>query len=213
MLVDTTALLLGPVALGVLAGYATGGSLAGLTRTRLRRLWLLWLAAAVQAGELYARGLGRDGRLPLLAITFVLAGAWLAVNLPSRPLVMKTAAWTALAGGLINGVAIAVNGRMPYLAAAARAVGIPPGVATPKNVAAVPGSHLVVLGDIIPLSPLHKVISIGDVLIILATVVLIAAAMRTAPQSSTSEIQEIQPQLEDASCPIPSPGSARPLSC
>jgi hypothetical protein len=192
---DAAALLLIPVALGVLIGYASGGSLAGLVSIRLRALWLLWLAAAVQAGELYARGLDRGWRLPLLATTFALAGAWLAANLPGRPLTMKIAGWIALAGGLANGVVIAVNGRMPYLPAAARAVGITPGLATPKNVAATSASHLIVLGDTIPVSLLHKVVSVGDVLIIVATVGLIATGMRTVPRRFQPQPQ---PQPEDA---------------
>jgi Family of unknown function (DUF5317) len=179
--VETATLFIAPVAAGVLAGYLTGGSLAGLLSIRLRALWLLWLAALVQVGELYARTLGHDWRLPLLAITFALAGAWLVANLPGRSLVMKTAGCAALAGGLANGVAIAANGRMPYLPAAARTAQIAPGLATPKNVAAAPGSHLIALGDTIPVPPLHTIISIGDILIIIATITLIATAMRTAP--------------------------------
>jgi Family of unknown function (DUF5317) len=180
--IETVILFAAPLAAGALAGYAAGGSLAGLLSTRLRALWLLWLAAVVQVGELYARNLGHGWRLPLLVITFALAGAWLAANLPGRSLVMKTAGCVALAGGLANGVAIAANGRMPYLPAAARTAGIPPGLATPKNVAAAPGSHLTALGDTIPVPPLHVIISIGDILIIIATIILIATAMRTAPR-------------------------------
>jgi Family of unknown function (DUF5317) len=182
---DTAVLFGAPVAAGVLAGYLAGGSLSGLLGTRLRALWLLWLAAAVQIVELSARALGRDWRLPLLAVTFALAGAWLVINLPGRPLAMKTGAVAALAGGLINGAVIAANGRMPYLPAAARTAGIGPGLETPKNVAAGPGSHLIALGDTIPVPPLHAIISVGDVLIIIAAVVLIATAMRTAPRSLT----------------------------
>jgi hypothetical protein len=52
---------------------------------------------------------------------------------------------------------------------------------------------LVVLGDAIPVPLLHKVISVGDVLIILATAGLIAAGMRTAPRRF-----QPRPQLEDA---------------
>jgi hypothetical protein len=184
-----------PLAAGVLAGYLTGGSLAGLLSIRLRTLWLLWLAAVVQIGELYARKLGHEWRLPLLAITFGLAGAWLVANLPGRSLVMKLAGCAALAGGLANGVAIAANGRMPYLPAAARTAQIPPGLATPKNVAAAPGSHLIALGDTIPVPPLHAIISIGDILIIIATIALIASAMRTAPRHFA---QHPHPHLEDA---------------
>lgn len=180
--IETVILFAALVAAGVLAGYLTGGSLAGLLSIRLRALWLLWLAAVVQAGELYARTLGHHWRLPLLVITFALAGAWLAANLPGRPVVMTTAGCVALAGGLANGVAIAANGRMPYLPAAARTDQIAPGLVTPKNVAAAPGSHLTAaLGDTIPVPPLHAIISIGDVLITIATIALIATAMRAAP--------------------------------
>jgi len=180
--IETVILFAAPLVAGVLAGYLTGGAPAGLLSIRLRALWLLWLAAVVQIGELYARTLGHEWRLPLLAITFALAGAWLAANLPGRSVVMKTAGCAALAGGLANGVAIAANGRMPYLPAAARTAQIASGLATPKNVAAAAGSHLIALGDTIPVPPLHAIISIGDVLIVIATVTLIAAAMRTAPR-------------------------------
>jgi hypothetical protein len=193
--IDTVILFAAPLAAGVLAGYLTGGSLAGLLSIRLRALWLLWLAAVVQIGELYVRTLGHDWRLPLLAITFALAGAWLVANLPGRSLVLKIAACTALAGGLANGAAIATNGRMPYLPAAARTAQIPPGLATPKNVAAAPGSHLITLGDTIPVPPLHAIISIGDILIIIATIALIAAVMRTTPRRFA---QYPHPHPEDA---------------
>ena len=182
MTADVAGLFLLPVLAGVVAGYAVGGSLAGLTRTRLRALWLLWLAAAVQVGELSARPVGRDWRLSLLAAIFALAGAWLAVNLPGRSGALKAAVCAALAGGLANGLAIAVNGRMPYSPAAARIAGIPAGLATAKNVAAVPGSNLPALGDIIPVPPLHAILSIGDLLLIVATITLITAAMRQVPR-------------------------------
>jgi hypothetical protein len=172
-------LFLSPVAAGVLAGYAAGGSLAGLVSTRLRALWLLWLAAALQVAQLAGALPGLRG--PLLAAVFVLAGAWLAVNLPGRPRAMQAAAVVALAGGLANGTAIAANGRMPYLPAAARVAGLRPGAETPKNIAAVAASRLIALGDIIPVPPLRAVISAGDVLIIAGVILLIAASMRQRP--------------------------------
>jgi hypothetical protein len=184
--IHAAALFLAPVAAGVLAGYAAGGSLAGLSSTRLRALWLLWLAGGLQAAQLYSARLpgaaGRDLRVPLLAAVFVLACAWLAANLAGRPRAMQAAAILALAGGLANGAAIAANGRMPYLPAAARAAALGPGLETPKNIAAGPASHLIALGDIIPLPPLQAVISTGDVAIITAVIVLIAAAMGQRPR-------------------------------
>lgn len=173
------ALFLSPVAAGVVAGYAAGGSLAGLISTRLRALWLVWLAAGLQAAQL--AGAVRGLRGPLLAAVFGLAAAWLAVNLAGRPRLMRAAAAVALAGGVANGAAIAANGRMPYLPAAARAAGLSPGVQTPKNIAAGPASHLIALGDIIPVPPLAAVISAGDILIIAGVIALIAAAMRQVP--------------------------------
>ena len=198
MNVYSAMLFIAPLAMGALAGYVAGGSLAGLLSIKLRALWLLWLAAAVQAAELYVRVLSRDVRLPLLVVTVALAGAWLAANLPGRPRAMKIAACAALAGGLVNGAAIVANGRMPYLPAAARAVGIAPGLATPKNVAAAPGSHLIALGDIIPVPPLHKVISIGDILIIIATIAIIATAMRAAPRFAQHPHPHPHPHPKDA---------------
>lgn len=183
---DLAVLLLTPAAAGLIAGYATGGSLAGLLGTRLRALWLLWLAAAVQLAELSARGMSRDLRLPLLALTFALAGAWLAINLPGQLRGVQWAALGAMAGGVFNGVAIAANGRMPYSPAAARLAHIPVGSSTAKNVAAGEGSHLTALGDIIPVPVLHAIISAGDILIVTGAVTLIAAAMHAAPRRPVS---------------------------
>jgi Family of unknown function (DUF5317) len=190
------ALLALPVGAGLLAGYAAGGSLAGLVATRLRVLWLLWLAAGVQTAQLASGRLAgsgglpgaaaRDLRGPLLVAVFALAGAWLAANLAGRPRAMQAAAGLALAGGLANGVAIAANGRMPYLPGAARAAGLARDAETPKNVVAGPASHLAALGDIIPVPPLHAVISLGDVLIVAGVIVLIAAAMRQVPSRRRS---------------------------
>jgi hypothetical protein len=172
-------LFLSPVAAGVLAGYAAGGPMTGLISTRLRAVWLLWLAAGLQAVQL--AGVLRELRGPLLGAVFALAAAWLAANLAGRPRIMQAAAALALAGGLANGAAIAVNGRMPYLPAAARAAGLSPAGETPKNIAAGPASHLIALGDIIPVPPLDAVISAGDILIIAGVIVLIGAAMRQVP--------------------------------
>lgn len=49
-------LLVAPVVVGVLVGYATGGRLTNLLSVRLRGLWLLWLAVAVQAPSITCRG-------------------------------------------------------------------------------------------------------------------------------------------------------------
>src|SRR5215510_12125917 len=146
--VYSAVLFIAPLAMGALAGYVAGGSLAGLLSIKLRALWLLWLAAAVQAAELYVRVLSRDVRLPLLVVTVALAGAWLAAHLPGRPRALKSAACAALARGLVNGAASGRAGRMSDVPASARGGAIVPGRAPRRNVAAARWSRLVALGDI-----------------------------------------------------------------
>src|SRR5690242_20369007 len=56
MLSAVILLLFGP-AIGVIVGWLLGGRLANLVTLRLRALWLLWLAAGVQAAQYYVRPL------------------------------------------------------------------------------------------------------------------------------------------------------------
>ncbi|MFC9926576.1 DUF5317 family protein [Streptomyces sp. NPDC127190] len=178
-----TALILfgGPVAVGTAAGYLSGGRLSRLPAVRLRRLWLLWLAAAVQVAQLATAGLpgaaGRHLGAPLLALAFGLALLWLGVNARGRSWPLKTGVGLALTGAVLNALPIAVNGRMPYSPSSAADAGLRAGSQTVKNVPAGHGTRLLVLGDTIPLPPLHAVVSIGDVLLATAAAVLVAAAM------------------------------------
>lgn len=180
-----------PAIVGVVAGYMSGGRLGGLVATRLRALWLVWLAGAAQMAEYAVDRLdGRPGqalRSVLLATVFVTVLGWLLVNGRGRSLVLKSAALTALGGGLLNGMAIALNGRMPYSRTAAAAAGIPPGQETAKNIAAARGSRLTFLGDVIPVPPLHAAISVGDILITLGAAAVIATAMHQPTPPHTTE--------------------------
>ncbi|BCJ77009.1 hypothetical protein CS0771_65530 [Catellatospora sp. IY07-71] len=168
-------LLLAPPAVGVIVGYACGGRLAGLRNLRLAALWLLWLAAAVQAAQYYVTPLRHPA---LLAIVFSLVLWWLALNLPAWPRAIRIAGIAIIVGALANGLTIALNGRMPYEPATAEAVGLRPGLTTPKNEPADDATRLAFLGDTIPVPPLQKVVSPGDLLIGAGTVALTALAMR-----------------------------------
>jgi uncharacterized protein DUF5317 len=186
--VTTIALFGIPVLAGVAAGLCSGGTFRGLLATRLRALRLLWLAAIVQVAQFSTRSLPRPYdtglRLPLLAVTFALVIAWLVVNLRGRTRTMRAAAATIMAGGLLNATAIAANGRMPYLRSAAAAAGIGSGYQTAKNVAATTHTRLAAMGDVIPVPPLRAVVSIGDILIVGGTIILVAAAMRQTPRTT-----------------------------
>nr|BFE73946.1 hypothetical protein GCM10020092_072470 [Actinoplanes digitatis] len=107
--------MLAPVVAGVALGYLLGGRLAGFGAIRIRALWLVWLAAGVQFAQYSALG-----ARPLLAVVFTLVAAWLAVNIPEWPGAVRAAAVVIVLGASLNGLAIALNGRMPYDAARRR---------------------------------------------------------------------------------------------
>jgi hypothetical protein len=175
MSIHSLILLIAPPTAGVVVGYVCGGRLAGLRSIRLSAVWLLWLAAVVQAAQYYVAPLRHPA---MLVVVFGLVLWWLALNLPTWPLAIRIAGVAITVGALANGLTIALNGRMPYEPTAAEAVGLRPDLTTPKNEPADDATLLAFLGDTIPVTPLKKVISAGDVLIGAGTVALTALAMR-----------------------------------
>ena len=182
-----TVLIAGPLLGGVLAGYALGGRLRQLIRTRLRAVWLLWLAAVLQLVqfEFVPARIRIESALgiSLLIPIFALAGAWLLVNLAGRPPAMQVAVALILLGGGLNAAAIAANGRMPYAESALVAADVTAsqrarGERSPKHVAADAATRLPWLGDVIPVRPLRKVVSAGDIVLLAGVGALVAAAMR-----------------------------------
>ncbi|WP_344934048.1 DUF5317 family protein [Actinoplanes nipponensis] len=126
-----------PPAAGVVLGRLLGGRLTGLRILATRALWLLWLAAAVQFAQFSLPAVRHAAEqvlgVPLLAVVFLLVLAWLGAGLAGWPAALRAAAAVIMLGAALNGLAIALNGRMPYAPAAARAAGLPAGVVTAKN--------------------------------------------------------------------------------
>lgn len=175
-------LTVAPSAGGVALGYLLGGRLAGFRIIRIRALWLVWLAAGVQCAQYSAGGVRHlvEGALgvPMLAVVFTVVLTWLAVNIPGWPRAVRLAGIAIVLGASLNGLAIAVNGRMPYEPAAAGDAGLRAGVVTPKNEPADAGTRLAVLGDTIAIRPFHAVVSLGDLLIGGGTCAFVVSAMR-----------------------------------
>jgi hypothetical protein len=176
-------LVLGPLAAGVLAGYACGGRLRELVRTRIRAVWLLWAAAGIQFVQFEMPAVRTALGIPLLVPVFGLVAAWLLVNLPGRTRAVRLAVALILVGGGMNAAAIAANGRMPYSVAALQSAQVTPdqrarGERSPKHVAADDRTRLLWLGDVIPVRPLGKVVSLGDLVLLAGVSALLAAAMR-----------------------------------
>ena len=178
-----------PVVAGVAAGYAAGGSLRNLVATRFRALWLLWAVAAAQFADVIPAA-----RTWVFVATFAVAVGWLVVNALQWPPALRYGALAVAAGGLLNGVAITANGRMPYSTWAASKAGLGAGLQTARNVAATHATRLLPIGDIIPVPPLHAVFSIGDMLICLGIATLIIAAMRNRPVSAPATAAPTPPE-------------------
>ena len=182
MSIRMLALIVTPPLAGLIVGYLLGGRLSGFRTIRLVAIWLLWLAAFVQAAQYYLPGV-RDFvedrvRVPMLVVVFAPVLIWLGINLRTWPAAIRVAGAVIALGAVLNGIAIGINGRMPYSPAMAEAVGLRPGLTTPKNEPVDADTRLSFLGDTIPIAPLRKVISPGDVLISVGSGALVVVAMR-----------------------------------
>ncbi|MFB9182931.1 DUF5317 family protein [Dactylosporangium sucinum] len=183
-------LIVVPPLAGLVLGYLLGGRLAGFRAIRIRGLWLLWLAAGLQAAHYYVplvRELVSDRTM--LAVVFAPVLGWLVVNLRQWPAGIRAAGIAIVLGAVLNAVAIGLNGRMPYSPAAAEAAGLRPGITTPKNVPAGEETRLRYLGDIIPIAPLKKVVSPGDLLISGGSCALVALAMRRYRRAEVPQVR------------------------
>jgi hypothetical protein len=80
------------------------GRLSGFRTIRVRALWLVWLAAVVQAAQYYAPVLrdAVESIVPMLAIVLALVLVWLAVNLPRWPVAIRVAGVVIALGALLN---------------------------------------------------------------------------------------------------------------
>ncbi|MFG3301781.1 DUF5317 family protein [Micromonospora chersina] len=174
--------LLGPVLLGLAAGYLTGGRLRQLARQPLRGVWLLYAAAAGQLlGHVPpgSRLLSPAAQRWLTALVFSMVGAALLLNLArlSRPARAGVAA--ILAGAALNAAAIVPNGHMPVAPAALGEIGAAPTDTTldPHHTVSTGTTRMAALGDVLPVPWLDLVISVGDIVVLVGVALLIAALM------------------------------------
>jgi MFS transporter, DHA3 family, macrolide efflux protein len=178
--------LLGGIALGLIAGLLAGGSLSNLVSVRLRWMAAIFAALLVRYSTelLIARGfaLADALRLPLFAgaLTLLLAALWMNRRQPGMSL--------AFVGILSNTLAIVANaGRMPILLQSLEAVGLTEADArTPFHavIRATDPNFLRQLGpltDIIPIPLVQDVASIGDVFLGLGLAFFLFATVVRVP--------------------------------
>jgi Family of unknown function (DUF5317) len=158
-------ILVAVVVLAALTVPLAGGRLGALVELRLRRVWAIFAALALQVAALDLPGLPEGARAVLVVASYPVGALFLAANwrVPGMGLVAL--------GGALNLVAILANGGvMPASPSALAGAGLPPDEPGFQNSAAVADPRLAFLGDVfhVPASwPLSNVFSVGDVLIAL----------------------------------------------
>jgi hypothetical protein len=143
---------------------ATGAPVKRLADLRIRHVWLLWAALADQI--LVISIIPDTHPVPLAAAHIASYGLAAACLWTNRRL---PGIWCIGAGGLLNGVTIALNGgTLPASASALAASGHDGAPGEFANSAVLPDAKLAVFGDIFATPswvPGNNVFSIGDVLI------------------------------------------------
>ncbi|MBI4730208.1 MAG: DUF5317 family protein [Acidobacteria bacterium] len=180
-------------ALAILVGALAGGRIGGLAAIHLR-------ASPLALGSLAFMVLGRIAQPPgaaghvVVVAGYALAAAFLAANIsPHRGALRLGIAVLALGWGL-NAAVIVSNGGMPLSLAAHYSSGetLPPSPGEGgffKIVVAGAGTRLRPLGDIIPIRPLRKVASPGDLVLMLGMGIVVAAGMRERAEEPAGETQ------------------------
>jgi hypothetical protein len=187
------------VLVGLLAGWAMGGSLNALPDVRLRRAPLVVGAIATQlALELPGvRGWPSGLRFAIVLATYLVVGWWLFENARSSSGGTRLGFDVVGGGWTLNVLVIALNGGMPVSDAALDSAGIPPSTSVihghlAKHIPIDHGTVLRALGDVIPLSWFRSVVSPGDIVMAAGIGILVAAAMRR-PVPGNSPVAEPSP--------------------
>jgi Family of unknown function (DUF5317) len=181
------------VPVGLLIGLLLGGRLAGLGDIRFRWAGLAVLGFAVQVvlfSEPVTARVGDLGPALYVASTALVFAAVL------RNLAIRGMPLVAAGAGANLAAIVANGGYMPASPSAAAEMGR--GAAeTYSNTAIIEAPALAPLTDVIPLPqwlPFANIVSVGDILIAVGVVVVIAAAMRAGRTRPTDEA-EAAPQL------------------
>lgn len=178
-------------------GYLLGGRLERLADLRLR--WLPVLFACLLLGLLpLLAGLSPVPSRAVVAVANIGVLAFLLRNTLDSSGAVRVGMALLLAGWLLNAVVIVANGGMPLSARAYALSGQHDAITQGKGgffkiVLADDDTVLKPLGDVIPLSPIHQVLSIGDLVLVAGIGVVVAAAMRAPSTTVTGVSTSDQP--------------------
>lgn len=177
------------IGFAVALGWLIGGRLAGIARLRMRSMWLLWLALALQLSQYapaFRLGPAGAGHRVLLVMSYGSVALWLLRNVAvQRHRGLRIGLAVVGFGWALNAAAVVVNNGMPVSTAATQRAGAPAAFTDSaleqgdlyKHVLSTSATHLRPLGDVIPLPLLHEVVSPGDVVLWLGILITVVAAM------------------------------------
>lgn len=175
--------------LAVLVGKVAGGGMRGLTTINLGRVWLVWIAFAVQFVLAFLPAdLRGPLRVPLLSLAFAAVVWWMATVWDGLGAALRVALMLVAMGWVMNLTVITLNSGMPVSAETLERVGLPSDDIESgdlsKHVTLDDDTVLPWLGDVIPLpliGPLRKAVSLGDVVMLVGLLLFVPAAMRRDP--------------------------------
>jgi Family of unknown function (DUF5317) len=155
---------------GALVGLAMGGRLRRTAQVRFRYLSVLLVGVGFEA----AAGWWSLGPLGPAAVVAGYAGLLAFAALNRRVPGIAVAAVGVAANALVT----AVNGGMPVRRRALIDAGVAPTSFGPRHHLQTSNDHLTWLDDRIPISWLHTVVSVGDVVLAIGVAVVVARAMQ-----------------------------------
>jgi len=172
---------------------------------RIRAWWLIIPAAVLQwanSGGHYPTSVA-DGTATrvVTASCLVLAAALCWLNWTGRPRIIKAGLGLIFAGAVVNAIPILAYGGMPYSTSAALTSGfskqqLADGANGHMPIEPDHATALVAFSDIVPLPGLMKVVSLGDVALLVGLIVVLAAmaGRGSAASHTTSESAAAEPK-------------------
>jgi hypothetical protein len=179
------------IGLGLVVGFATRGSLKGLTTLHFRWTPVLFVSLVIAMLPLFVDSLESNRRVfQLTAFAGVLL--FLIVNIAETRGGVRAGFLVVGLGWALNFVVIAANKGMPLSLWAYAQSGQSQAVTEGSGgfyriVIAHPGTLFRPLGDVIPVRVFHQVLSIGDVLLILGASIVIATGMHMRAPAEAKE--------------------------
>jgi hypothetical protein len=175
-------LFLASLMIGVGLGYMRGGRLRSTAiPTSALILIILALGAQIAIGRISGFQTSVVMVFSYLVALSCLALIWRSVRILNASRLSRIAVVILVVGTLLNAVVIIANGGMPVspraLELAGQADTDVSGGLLPKHVDLDSATHLRALADVIPVRPLHTVVSVGDILVLLGITAFVAASM------------------------------------